>query len=186
MMAPTHGIAVVLDGLEDFIKDGLVAAMGGDDGELAAPGGARLGDAIEFALLAMDGELVELDVAGFADESVGVGGQGKDAAAGFEAESERAQVLAFVEDLPFGFVGGQLKCLSPALALAQIFAGGGKIAGGDPDVEAGVQGAGFANGVEGIGGGQTNLATLFDNPKRGGIIDPAPLIREKETIFHKG
>ncbi len=70
--APAHGVAAFGDVANEFVEDGLGAAMGGDDGECAAPLGEGFGDAVEHALVLVKGEFVELDVAAFAGECVGV------------------------------------------------------------------------------------------------------------------
>src|SRR5262249_16872689 len=86
MIAPAHGVAVFGDVADELVEEGVDAALGGDDGELAAPGGAGFGDAIEGALIFVQGELVQGDVAAFAGEGVWVGGEGIDAAAVGELE----------------------------------------------------------------------------------------------------
>ncbi len=47
--------------------------MGRDEGELAAPGRERFGDAIEQALVLVQRKLVQLNMTAFAGEGVWVG-----------------------------------------------------------------------------------------------------------------
>ena len=78
--------------------------MGGDEGEGAAPGGDRFGDAIEQGLVFVEGKFIEFDVTAFAGEGVWVGGDGIDAAARGEFEDvSREGVIAGVNDLTIGF-----------------------------------------------------------------------------------
>src|SRR5580765_1616645 len=80
-----HGVTV-FGVLDKLIEKGADAAMGGDDGELTAPGGDGFGDAVEEALILVESEFVDGDVAAFAGEGVGFGGKGINAAAVGELE----------------------------------------------------------------------------------------------------
>ena len=60
--------------------------MSGDDFQLAAPGGDRLGDAIEQALIGMEREFIENHVAMFAGERIWIGAERKDLTAIGQAE----------------------------------------------------------------------------------------------------
>jgi hypothetical protein len=68
--APFFGITVVENFGDDLVKESVEAAMGGNDGELAAPSGYRFSDFVEETLVLVECKLVELDVATFASESV--------------------------------------------------------------------------------------------------------------------
>src|SRR5436190_168652 len=71
--AAAQGVAALGDVANELGEQGIVAAMGGDDIESAAPGGYGLGDAIVVALIFVEGELVEFDVAVLSGEGIWVG-----------------------------------------------------------------------------------------------------------------
>src|SRR5437870_12246943 len=97
--------------------------MGGDEGEGAAPGGDRFGDAIEQGLVFVEGKFIEFDVTAFAGEGVWVGGDGIDAAARGEFEDvSREGVIAGVNDLT-EVLGGEVEDASPGLAVLEGEAG---------------------------------------------------------------
>src|SRR5437588_3070452 len=118
-MEPAHRIAALFDVAQDLVENGIGTAMGGDDFELAAPGGARFGHAIEEALVGVEREFVEDDVAAFAGECVGVGAEGVNAATILEAEDVTAQTFVGIEDLFATRLTAQLPYLCPIFAIFQ-------------------------------------------------------------------
>ena len=71
---------------KDMVKKAVGATVGGDDFELAAPGGDGLGDAVEQGLVLVKSKFIEDDMAALASEGVGIGGEGMDGAAVGEME----------------------------------------------------------------------------------------------------
>jgi len=92
------GIFGLFDGEDDLVEEGGGAAMGGDDGELAAPHGDGLGDTVEQALIGVEGEFVEGDVAALAGEGVGIGGKGIDTPTIGELEDVGGDIGVAVEE----------------------------------------------------------------------------------------
>ena len=153
MEGPAHFIVALFDVGNDFVEDGVCAAMGGDDGDLAAPGGDGFGDLIEHALILMESEFVELDVAAFAGKGVWVGGEAIDAATGGELEDVGGEMVFAIKDELAEVVGGLLEESGPGDAIAEIEAGLFFVARGDPDVESSIAASGFEDGVIGVGVG---------------------------------
>lgn len=120
---------------KDFVENAERTAMGGDDGELAAPLGAGLGVTVKFALVFVEGKLVELDVTGPADDGIGVGGKGIDVETGNESEDAGFNVLFAVDDLDAEIFGNDVEDAGPTFAVIEVEASGTFIARGDPDVE---------------------------------------------------
>src|SRR5437764_2212269 len=90
----------LLDRANDLGEESTGAAVSGDDGELSAPGGDGFGDAVKKTLILMEGEFVEGNMAALAGESIGIGGEGKDAAAIGELEDIGGGVgIAIEQDL---------------------------------------------------------------------------------------
>src|SRR6516164_8934372 len=81
MVAPAHGVAVEKDVADELVEVTIGPTMGGHDGDGAAPGGYREGDFEQGALVRVKCELIDFDVAAFAGQGVGVGGEAVDAAA---------------------------------------------------------------------------------------------------------
>src|SRR5437867_2654290 len=65
VMRPTHRIALLDNAADDLVKDTVSPAMGRDDFKLPAPGDDRLGDAIKQALVLVQREFVEHNMAAF-------------------------------------------------------------------------------------------------------------------------
>jgi hypothetical protein len=172
---PAHGVIGFGDGAEDFVKNGVVAAVGGDDGELAAPGGDGFSDAVEEALVGVESELVEGDVAAFAGEGVGVGGEGVDAAAVGEFEGEGGGAGIGIEHELAELGGAALEELGPAEAVLELEAGLLLVAGGDVGVEACGGGADEEDEAEGVGVGEADLAGFDGDFERGVVVDPEAL-----------
>jgi len=139
------------------------AAMGGDDGELAAPGGDGFGDSVEQALIGVQGELVEGDVTAFASEGVWVGGKAIDAAAVRELQGESGMAIAgFAVEEDFAEVGGALvQDFGPVDAIFEGEFGLGEISGDDIGVEAGVDGADEQDQAEGVAEGEAGISPGF-------------------------
>jgi len=57
----------------------------------------------------------------------------------------------------------------------EVEPGLGFIAGGDPNIEARVGNAGFADRIEGIGVGDADLTGFLDYFERGVVLDPGEL-----------
>lgn len=66
--------------LDEAVEEVVGAAVGGDDGDLAAPGDAGVGDGEEFLGVLVEGEFVEDTGASFSCLCVGAGGEGVDTA----------------------------------------------------------------------------------------------------------
>jgi hypothetical protein len=173
--APAHGIAIVGDFADELIEEGVGAAVGGDDGEVAAPGGDGLGHAVEEALIFVQGEFVEFNVAAFAGEGIGVGREAVDAAAVGEFEDVGGEVVAAIEDHFAEVEGGQVDDAGPVFAILEIESGLGFVAGRDPDIEPCVGVAGAADGIIGIGVGDADLAGFLDDFEWGIVGDPGDL-----------
>ena len=156
---PAHGIALVPDVVDDLVEKGIGAAVGGDDGESAAPLGDGFRDAVEEALILMEGELIHFDMAAFAGEGVGIGGDAVNAAAIGEFEDTCGEVVFVIQDDDAKIDGGDMKNPCPIDTILEVKAGQAVVAGGDPDVKAGFGGTDLEDGVEGIG---------FGYPGRGG------------------
>src|SRR5687768_8562336 len=105
MMRETHGVALFPDAAKNFIESGVRTAMGGDDRDLAAPLGATLRHAKEFAGVFVKGELVQLDMAGLPGERIRAGGHGVNAEAAGELETVNLQVLFVIDDFGTEVVG---------------------------------------------------------------------------------
>ena len=84
---PAHGV-IFFGVLDELVEECADATVSGDDGELAAPGGDGFGDAIQEALVLVEGKFVEGDMAAFAGEGVGIGGKGVNPAAIGEMEGK--------------------------------------------------------------------------------------------------
>src|SRR4051812_30572868 len=97
-MGPAHGIALLDNRANDLVEDSVNAAMGGDDFKLAAPGGDRFGHAVEESLVWVEGEFIEDDMAAFAGEGVGIGGERVDAPAIVVFEDVGAGVSLAVDE----------------------------------------------------------------------------------------
>jgi len=152
-------------------------AMGGDDGKLAAPGGDGFGDGEQEALIAMESELVEFDMAAFAGEGVGIGGNAVYRATGKEAEAESGDRGARVEeDLALVEARG-LESVGPELAVLEVEAGLEEVAGGDEDIVGRTGSGHLEDGVQSIGIGGSDLAGFLDDLHGGGIGDPGELGR---------
>ncbi len=124
VMAPAHGIAAFFDGANDVVENGVEAALGGDDGELAAPVDARAGDGVKLALVFVNGEFVELDVTGFADEGVWVRGEAIDGSAAGESEDVSGEVFVALDDLFAEVLDPEIEFARPIFAIPEILAGG--------------------------------------------------------------
>ena len=181
--APAHRVAALGDVANEIVEDGLGAAMGGDDGECAAPLGEWLGDAIEHALVLVKGEFVEFDVAAFAGECVWIGGEAMNAAAVSELEDVGAEVARIADGHLVEAFGAHLEPVCPAGAVFEIKPGLGFVARGNPDVVAGIVSAGFFDGVVGVDEGSADLTGLLHDFERGSIVVPFALEREKEFFF---
>ena len=158
-----------------MVEESADAAVGGDDGELAAPHGDGFGDAVQEALVRVKGEFVEGDVAALAGESVGVGGKGIDAAAVGELEDVGGRVGVAVEDDFAERFGAEMKDFSPIDAIFKLEAGLEEVFGGDIGVEASVPSADQQDEPEGIGEGEADLAGFDGDFERGVVLDPIDL-----------
>jgi len=141
--------------------------MGGEEGEGAAPLGDGFGDGVELALVAVEGEFIKDDVAGFADDGVGVGGEAVDAEAVGEFEGLDPDGAVGKENALFGKGGDVVKGTGPAPAVAEELAGLNFIAAGDPDIQPGIAVGDEADGLVGGGITQSDLASFFDEDEAG-------------------
>src|SRR5438046_1429209 len=116
MEAPAHGVAVVDDLADELVEEGLDAAMGGDDGKSAAPLSDGFGNAIKQALILVEGEFVEFDMAALASEGVRIGGKAVDAAAIDELKDVGGTVVSLVEDDFAKVAGDEVEDFCPILA----------------------------------------------------------------------
>lgn len=174
------GVVAEGDFLDEFVEVVVVAAVGGDDFELAAPGDAWEGDGEEAFGVGVEGEFVEEAVAAFAGLGIGVGGEGVDEGVVVEFEGEGGGAGVVGEDVGAEGGGGDVEGVGEGFAVVEEEAGLGFVAGGDPGVEA-VRGGGlFAD--EGVGGGpgHTDLARFFHDFDAGFVLDPALLEGEEE------
>ena len=185
VMTPAHAITADFDVGNDFIEDGAKAAMRGEDGEGAAPGGARFGEAIEEALVLMDGELIQFDMTGLANERVRAGGEAVDGAAIGEAQDVGGERFLLVDELIAVMAGGLMEGLGPMLGVLNVLEGGEFVAGRDPNDGGAPVSRGFDDGVVGIDIGHADLAGLLDNSEAAGVAEPADLVRE-EMFFVSG
>ncbi len=145
----------------------------------------RLGDLEQGALIGVKRKLVHFDVAAFAGEGVGVGGEAVDAAAIGELEDVGAGVFLSIEE-ELAFVGGEeIEEFGPVAAVFEIEEGLGLVARGDPDVEAGFGGAGFEDGIKGVGFGGTDLAGFFPDAQDGVVHYPFELGGEEPDASGK-
>src|SRR2546430_878091 len=118
-MGPAHRVAALFDVAQDLVENGICAAMGGDDFELAAPGGDWFGHPIEEALVGVQRKFVEDDVAAFARECVWVVTEGVNASAILEAEDVTGETVFLVEE-DFAQIGGNnLEGCGPVSAVFQ-------------------------------------------------------------------
>src|SRR6266850_6139250 len=109
----------------------------------------------------MQSELVQLDVAALAGESVWVGGKAIDSAFVCELEHMSRHVGFRVQEDDALVGGGEVENLCPVEAVFEIQARLDVIARGYPNIEASFFRAGFEHGVEGIGSGRADLARFF-------------------------
>ena len=94
-------------------------------------------------------------------------------------------VFLLIED-HLALIGGQeVEEFCPVTAVFEVEEGLGFVAGGYPDVEASFGGAGFENGIEGIGFGGTDLAGFFPDAQDGVVLDPAKLGGEEPSVGGK-
>jgi hypothetical protein len=106
-------------------------------------------------------ELIDFDMAAFSGERVWVRREAVDSAAVGELEDVGRGIFLFVE-VDFAFVGGeQIEELGPVAAVFEVEEGLGFVARGDPDVETCFDGAGFENGIEGVGFRGADLSGFF-------------------------
>src|SRR5690349_7763683 len=89
------------------------------------------------------------------------------------------EVVFAVEDELAEVAGGLLEESGPVDAVENVKAGLGFIAGGDPDVEAGVAMGGFEEGVVGVGVGDANLAGFLDEFEGRLVENPGALVGEE-------
>ena len=179
---PAHGIALFADVADELVEERIAAAVSGDDGERAAPLGDGFGDEEKLALVGVEGELVDFDMAAFAGEGVGVGGEAMDAAAVGELKDMGGEALNSVEDDEAEVGGGAVEDFGPSEAVFEVEAGLEFVAGGEPDIEAGAGEGGFHDGVEGVGFGGADLARFFPDFERGRVAEPGGLGREEPGL----
>ena len=98
--------------------------------------GAGLSVAVELALVFADGEFVELDVACFADESVGMGTEAGDRPATGKLKNMGSDVFLLVDDDLAEVLGEDVQEPGPPFAVLDVKACSALVAGGDPDVVA--------------------------------------------------
>src|SRR5881394_3240285 len=136
-MAEAHWVALLFDGAQQLVKNGTAAAVGRDDAELKAPERAALGDAEQFALIFVQGELVEFYVTGATGDRVRRGCEAIDTEARFETEHFGGEVLLFVrDDLLAEVLRADVERLGPAFAVLEVETSGGFVARGYPDIRA--------------------------------------------------
>ena len=135
MVGPAHGIAAFFDVAQNLVEDGICAAMGRNDFELAAPGSDRLGDAIEETLVGVQSEFVEDDVAALARECVWIGAEGVDAPTVFKTQDVTSEAFVGVEDFFAVRLCLQLKYVRPIFAIFEEQACLRLIARRNPDVQ---------------------------------------------------
>lgn len=154
------GFGVVVEGdfLDEVVEEVVVAAVGGDDFELAAPGDAGVGDGVEELGVGVEGEFVEDAGAAFAGLGVWVGGEGVDVGVVVEMEGEGGGAGVVGEDIGVDGGGGDIEGFGEGFAVFDEEASLGFVAGGDPGVEAvDVEGLAADEGVCG-GPGHADLA----------------------------
>ena len=79
VVGDVFGVIVEGDFLDEFVKEVIVAAVGGYDFELTAPGYAWVSDGVEGEGGGVEGKFVEETGTAFTGLSVWVGGEGVDA-----------------------------------------------------------------------------------------------------------
>src|SRR5580693_719558 len=103
--------------------------MGGDEGELTAPGGDGLGNTIEEALIFVQRKFIKGDVAALAGEGIGIGGEGIDATAIGELQDVGGGFGAGVEN-DFAEAGSaEVERFGPLDAIFELEAGLEVVAG---------------------------------------------------------
>ena len=145
--------------------------------------GAGLGVAVKFALVFADGEFIELDVAGLADERVGMGTEAGDRPATGKLKDMSSDVFFLVDDDLAEVLGHDVEEARPAFAVLNVEARGAFVARGDPDVVTAFFVGSFPDGIEGVGESDADLAGFLDDLEAAFVVDPAGLVREEE-IFH--
>jgi hypothetical protein len=171
---PSHGVAV-FGVLDELIEEGADAAVGGDDGELAAPGGDGFGNAVKEALVLVEREFVEGDMAAFAGQGVGIRGKGIDTAAIGELEDVSGGIGVRIEEKSAEILGGDVHEFSPVKAIFELEFGLELIAGRNEGIETRVVEADETDEAIGVAIGKTNLAG-FDGEFEGGLVlDPIAL-----------
>ncbi len=133
----------------------------------------------------MKSELVELDVAAFSGEGVGIGGEAIDSAPVSELEDVGGEIGLWVEELEAEMGDREVKDFGPFVAVFKVKASLDVVAGGDPDVEPGAVGAGFHDRIECIGFGGTNLAGLLHDSEWPVVTEPSSLSGEEPSGFGK-
>ena len=142
---------------------------------MAAPGGDRLGDAVEETLVGVQGEFVEGDMAAFAGQRIWIGGKGIDAAAVGELDDVRGGVGGAVEKELAAIGESDFHEVGPVTAVIELEAGLRLVARRDESVEAGAPGADEKDQAIAITPGEAGLAGFDAELQRGIVFDPEAL-----------
>ncbi len=180
MMAPAHRVAFLFDGADELVEYGIDAPMGGDDGQLAAPGNAGDADGIEFILIFANGEFVQFDVTGAADGSVRERGERVDRVTARKAQDTGLDVLLYINDLLAEVFGHMVQDPSPAFAMVEVKQSGIFIPRGNPHIHPIDQIGSFENRIVGVRVAESNLPGLLDDLQHGLVFNPAPLVGQEE------
>jgi hypothetical protein len=131
----------------------------------------------------MEGEFVDFDVAAFAGQGVGVGGEGVDATAIGELEDVGGEMVLFVQDDETQVLGREVEDSCPFAAVFEIEAGLEIVTGAYPDIEFGFLESDFHDGVEGVCFRSTDLPGFFPDSEVVIVLVPGGLGREEPVRF---
>ena len=184
---PTHPVAAFTDVEDDFVEDRADAPMRRDDRQCPAPLNHRLSDRVERALIFVERKLVELHVAGFADDGIGIGRECVDAEAA--GKSEDLDLGGFAgaggEDLLAEIARRAMENAGPALAITDILLGLRLVARHYPNIPpAGHRRLHYA--IVAVHVAQADLAALLVKLQPRTIAMPRRLIRQEVGLRTSG
>ena len=97
--------------------------------------GHRLGDLVKQALVRVQGELVNFDMAAFAGQGVRVRGQAVNAPSVGELQDMSRELVFRVQDNPADIGSRDVQDSGPLLTIFEVESGLELVPGGDPNIE---------------------------------------------------
>lgn len=193
--------------LGELVEEGILAVVGGPNGEVAIPGDAALGGFPELLGIGMFGELIEADIAAMDSHGVRVGGEGDDAGAVLEFDvtdfnffGERGALAIVVEQRDFEDVLAMIEDgasiaeeVGELVNLVHVFEGARPILGGK-EVIAVFKTESFADVFKAVGEGPADADGFFGESEdlffcgveRFFGLDPGDLVRGEVAREERG